>query len=147
MKNPSFAALVLASALSFFPDIAFAQTGPDGLTDIQVAKFLATLQEALRAGEPKEVAKLMAFPVAVSTPTVSTRITDGSAFLQNYKLMFTESVRNAVYAQKTDTLTRSAKGVMIGSGEVWFAGVCVDNKCSSTRIGVIAVNVLPAKRK
>lgn len=147
MNTPSIAAIALALTMGFAPVPGIAQTGPDGLTERQVTRFLDALQEAVRSGEAKEVAKLMAFPIAVTTPTANTRIADGNSFLQNYKLIFTDSVRAAVVAQKPDTLFRNAKGVMIGDGEVWFAGVCVDTKCSSSRVGVIAVNALPPKKK
>jgi hypothetical protein len=147
MKTDFLVAMAISMAVAFFPQSAFAQSGPDVLTDRQAAKFLDALQEAVKANEPKGVARLMAFPLAVTTPTASAKIADGNSFIQNYKLIFADSVRAAVVAQKPETLVPTAKGVMIGDGEVWFGGVCVDTKCSSTRVGVTAVNVLPAKKK
>jgi hypothetical protein len=134
-------------AVALVPVAALAQSGPDILTDRQAAKFLDALQEAVRANEPKGVARLMVFPLVVTTPTASAKIADGNSFFQNYRLIFTESVRAAVLAQKPGILVPTAKGVMIGDGEAWFASVCVDTKCSSTRVGVTAVNVLPPKKK
>ena len=142
-----FKAMAFSLAVALVPVAALAQSGPDILTDQQAAKFLDALQEAVRANEPKGVARLMVFPLVVTTPTASAKIADGNSFFQNYKLIFTESVRAAVLAQKPEILAPTAKGVMIGDGEAWFAGVCVDTKCSSTRVGVTAVNVLPPKKK
>jgi len=138
-------AVLLAAVL--IPAPAIAQSAPEVLTERQAAKYLAALQEALQEYDSKGVAKLMAFPLAVTTPTASAKIVNGNAFLQNYKLIFTDSVRAAVLAQKPESLVPTAKGVMIGEGEVWFAAVCVDSRCSSTRVGAIAVNVLPPKKK
>ena len=39
--------------------------GPDGLTDTEVTVFLAALQEAVRAENPKQVAVLVKFPLRV----------------------------------------------------------------------------------
>ncbi len=142
-----FEAMAFSLAVALIPVAALAQSGPDILTDRQAAKFLDALQEAVRANEPKGVARLMVFPLVVTTPTASAKIADGNSFFQNYKLIFTESVRAAVLAQKPEILVPTAKGVMIGDGEAWFASVCVDTKCSSTRVGVTAVNVLPPKKK
>jgi hypothetical protein len=140
-------ALTFAFAVALLPIAGIAQSGPDVLDDKQAAKFLGSLQEALRENDAKGVARLTAFPLSVTTPTASARIADGNSFLQSYKLIFTDSVRAAVLAQKPEGLVPTAKGVMVGSGEVWFGGVCVDTKCSSTRVGVTAVNVLPPKKK
>jgi hypothetical protein len=142
-----FEAMAFSLAVALVPVAALAQSGPDILTDRQAAKFLDALQEAVRANEPKGVARLMVFPLVVTTPTASAKIADGNSFFQNYRLIFTESVRAAVLAQKPGILVPTAKGVMIGDGEAWFASVCVDTKCSSTRVGVTAVNVLPPKKK
>ena len=142
-----FKAMAFSLAVALVPVAALAQSGPDILTDQQAAKFLDALQEAVRANEPKGVARLMVFPLVVTTPAASAKIADGNSFFQNYKLIFTESVRAAVLAQKPEILAPTAKGVMIGDGEAWFASVCVDTKCSSTRVGVTAVNVLPPKKK
>jgi hypothetical protein len=147
MKTPNFLAAAFALAAALVPITAISQLGPGIVTDTQAAKFLESLQEAVTANDAKGVARLMAFPLAVTTPAASAKIADGNSFLQSYKLIFTDSVRAAVLAQKPEILVPTAKGVMIGNGEVWFGAVCVDTKCSSTRVGVTAVNVLPAKKK
>jgi hypothetical protein len=147
MKTNFPMALATLFAAALIPARAIAQSSPEVLSDRQATKFLAALQEAVKEYDPKGVARLMAFPLAVTTPTASAKIADGNSFLQNYKLIFTDSVRAAIVAQKPDLLVPTAKGVMIGDGEVWFAAVCVDTKCSSTRVGVVAVNVLPPRKK
>jgi hypothetical protein len=137
-------------ALASSAALAATATGPDGLDDEEVTSFLTRLQDAVRADEPKAFASLLNLPLRVNYAVkgqrnrVSTvRVATIDRFARDYTRIFTPRVKAAVLAQSSDKLFRNAQGVMIGDGEVWYAGVCRDKKCSAPRIGVIAVNVDP----
>jgi hypothetical protein len=119
---------------------------PDGMSDTEVAEFLATLQQAVRADKPEAVAELTAFPLRVDVAGREMRIADAKAFAKSYRSLFTKPVRDAVLAQKAPALLRNAQGSMIGSGEVRFSGICQDVACGRSRVAIVAVNVPKGKR-
>lgn len=138
--------LLLMSA----PAFAATATGPDGLDDDEVTTFLARLKEAVRADDARALASLLSLPLRVNYPVKGqrtrvnvVRIASIDRFVRDYPRIFTPHVKTVVLAQPAEKLFRNAQGVMIGDGEVWYAGVCNDRKCSTHRIGIIAVNVEP----
>ena len=118
-----------------------AETRFDGVTEQEVAVFLATLQVALRADKPAAVADLVVFPLRVNAPTSKAFVKTRGEFVRGYARIFTPPVRSAILAQSAADLFRNWQGFMIGNGEIWFRGVCPDPSCSTHRIGVVTVNV------
>jgi hypothetical protein len=123
--------------------------GPDGLTDTEVTVFLASLQDAIRAENPSQIAALVNFPLRVGyssrqspRPARVVNIANAEEFIRRYSELFTPEVRAAVLAQPSETLFRNWQGAMVGNGELWYAGVCRDTQCSDRRILVISVNVI-----
>jgi hypothetical protein len=140
--------LAFALVASLFCPAAGA-VGPDGLTDTEATVFLASLQDAIRAENPGQVAALVKFPLRVGfssrqspRPDRVVNIANAEEFIRRYSELFTPEVRAAVLSQPSDTLFRNWQGVMIGNGELWYADVCRDKQCSAHRIRVISVNVI-----
>lgn len=146
-RSSAVCAAMMGLALSIHAAHAATAVGPDGLDDEDVATFLAQLQEAVRAEDAKAVAALVNLPLRVNYAVRgrrgavnAVRITTSERFVRDYARIFTPNVKQAVLGQAPDKLFRNAQGVMIGDGEVWYAGVCQDRKCTSVHIGIIAVN-------
>jgi hypothetical protein len=129
--------LVLALAL-LLPSTTAAASAD--MTEDQSAQFLAALQDAVKAGQPKAVAALVIFPLRVYHGRKAQRVKDAPAFMHDYPHIFTPTVTKAVLAQKPGELFHNWQGAMIGNGQVWFSGVCTDAACKQQRIGVTAVN-------
>jgi hypothetical protein len=142
----SFRAWSMIVLFSVSAGIAVGAETPDGMSDAEVAEFLATLQQAVRADKPEAVAAMTAFPLRVDMAGRAMRIADAKAFVKSYRSLFTKPVRDAVLAQQASGLFRNAQGSMIGGGEVWFSGICEDVACGRSRVAIIAVNVPKAKR-
>ena len=151
MSGPHKAMTVCATlaGLVLSLNVAFAATatGPDGLDDEEVTIFLTQLQEAVRTDDAAAVAALVNLPLRVNYAVKgrrgaanTVRITSNERFVRDYGRIFTANVKQAVLDQAPAKLFRNAPGVMIGDGEVWYAGVCQDKKCTRIHIGVIAVN-------
>ena len=136
----------MVALFSVCAGIALAAETPDGMSDAEVAEFLETLQQAVRADKPEAIAALTAFPLRVDVGGRVMRIADAKEFAKSYRSLFTKPVRDAVLAQKASALLRNAQGSMIGGGEVWFSGICEDVACGRSRVAIIAVNVPKAKR-
>ncbi|NHQ87062.1 hypothetical protein HA050_13165 [Iodobacter sp. HSC-16F04] len=128
--------------LAVFALIAtFAQaesTGPDGMTTAQLAEFLKSLQTAVAKDDAASVAKLTRFPLKVNLPKKITL--KAPQFIAQYSKVITPKVKAAVLAQTTETLFRNSNGAMIGNGEIWFSGICLNKECSEQTTKVIAIN-------
>jgi len=120
-----------------------AQMRFDGLTGDEVAGFLGSLQAAVRTDKPAAVADLIAFPLRVNEPARKTLVKTRAEFVRSYARIFTPSVRAAILKQGATDLFRNWQGYMIGNGQIWFTGICPDTSCTTHRVGVITVNVMP----
>jgi hypothetical protein len=112
-----------------------------GLTRPDVAAVLTQLQVAVAAHDAARVSVLTLFPLTVrGRPGPK----DASELAHNFDAVFTEKVRAAIRDQTVDSLFASWKGVMIGRGEVWLAGLCdgdsVPGKCKNHRLLIVSIN-------
>jgi len=64
---------------------------------------------------------------------------DAAHFEADCEKAFTKKVREAVARQSYETIA-NWQGVMMGDGEVWFAGVCGNATCDQQTVKIIAVN-------
>jgi hypothetical protein len=137
LPRSTLAPLILTALMILSPGVTVAS---GDMTEDQSAQFLATLQDAVKSGQPKAVATLVIFPLRVYHGRKTARIKDAQAFVHDYPHIFTTDVTRAVLAQKPGDLFHNWQGAMIGNGQVWFSGVCSDAACNHQRIGVTAVN-------
>ena len=92
--------------------------------------FLGQLQSAVRANDRSAVVKLVRLPLRVNFAGSSKTYRDTQSVLGDYDRIFTPRVRNAILAQRFETLFGRDQGVMIGDGAVWFDHVCRNQSCS-----------------
>jgi hypothetical protein len=102
--------------------------------------FLQALQAAVAADDRKQVAGMVSYPLKTSIHGRAVRIRTQKQFLHNYEELLPPATRAALAAQAYGALFVNSQGVMIGSGQVWFSGVCSDELCSRRTIKVIALN-------
>lgn len=90
--------------------------------DPKLAKsFLTQLKQALASGNKQAVSKLIAYPISVSLQGNTRKITSREEFEAHYAEIVTDKVAKAVQNQSYEDLSANYKGVMIGSGELWFS--------------------------
>ncbi|WP_420225765.1 hypothetical protein [Pigmentiphaga litoralis] len=105
------------------------------------ADFLAALQKAVAADDRPAVANLVHYPFSTMLAARRKVLKTPKAFLARYDDIMTPKVRAAIAAQTYETLFSNSNGLMIGSGQVWFTGKCVDATCAKpARIGISAIN-------
>lgn len=114
--------------------------GPDGVTELELANALRRLQQAVAANDAIAVAALVSFPLQVNLGSRGSRWMR-ARFLSSYVRLFDHHLRGIVAAQTPQTLSRSSRGAMVGDGEIWLAGVCLDNPCRERAIQVVAMNI------
>ena len=111
-----------------------------GITNAETRLFLTGLQEAVHAGDVVAVSQMIHYPIYVELNGQPTQLASPEQLQQEYSRVFTPGVQIAIAEQKFAELFVNWKGVMLGNGEVWFSGVCLDEDCNEYDIGIMAVN-------
>lgn len=93
-------------------------------------------QKAVNGGDRAAVVEEVRFPLNIAN---GARITGPGEFQRNYERILTPAVRKAIAAQKFDNVMVNQQGVMIGDGQVWLNGSCLDQACSRTEVKVVTI--------
>jgi hypothetical protein len=88
--------------------------------EASVGVFLRTLKTAVRHGDRKKVASLIAFPVIARVHGKSEQVKNAAQFVRWYPQIFNARVKKAVAKQNEKDLFVNWRGLMIGDGELWF---------------------------
>lgn len=102
--------------------------------------FLRELQGAVAADERSRVAAMVSYPLRVKIHARVVHIGTTQQFLRHYDELLPPATRALIAAQSYEGLFVNSQGVMIGSGQLWFSGVCGDELCSRRTIKIIAFN-------
>ncbi|MCD9473026.1 hypothetical protein, partial [Photobacterium phosphoreum] len=89
--------------------------------------FFKRLQKAVAASDHKTLAKMMRYPLSVTDGAI--KVFNKKDFTDNYDKIFTPTVITAVKNQTYADLFVKDTGAAVGSGLLWFTGVCTDNSC------------------
>jgi hypothetical protein len=142
------ATLILIASAFFSPTFGPAQTGPTDLdksidlsvgNHVKVQTLLTDLQRSVSQHNAAAVAALVHYPIKVNPGKRPITIKNPKEFIKNYDRIITADIAAAIYKQKYDALFVNSQGVMIGDGEVWITGFCLDKNCknSDIKIGTI----------
>lgn len=128
------------------PAAAPAEAQADGDARERITKLLGdadqyegvftALQRGVAAGDRAAVAGLMRYPVRVSIAGKSQKVADAAAFKRDYDKIVTPALAKLIAEQKFDNLFVNWQGVMLGQGEVWINGKCLDKDCAKAEVKV-----------
>lgn len=102
--------------------------------------FLGRLQKAVAADDRAAVAALVSYPLKTRVAGRSVTVRDAGQFVARYGQLLPQKSRDAIAQQKFEALFANSAGVMIGTGQVWFSGVCGDRQCQAPVVLVTALN-------
>lgn len=103
--------------------------------------FLADLQKAAAADDKKAVTAMVAYPFTTKVAGKDTEFKDAKALTAAYDDVFTPATLLAIKNQTYETLFANQQGVMIGSGQVWFAQIMSDDpEPKPEGVKIIAIN-------
>ena len=111
--------------------------------------FLTMLRRAVGEDNRRAACELLAFPL----PHGDAPVTSASDCEVRYDAIFTTPVRRAIGKQQFAEVFVNQSGVMVGVGEVWFAGRCTSSPCQDRRdLRITVINsepehLLPPKGK
>ncbi|MGH7786558.1 MAG: hypothetical protein ACRERC_06800 [Candidatus Binatia bacterium] len=142
-------ALRVAITLLLAPP-AFAASAEDrfavaGIAEAEARSMFKALQDAVRSDDHEKVAELVEYPLRIDGSPTHKFISDRSQLLSEFARVFTKQVRRQVLEERFDDLFVNWRGVMVGSGAIWFSGICDPESpggtCRNARVRVIAVNL------
>lgn len=102
----------------------------------QYEKVFNAFKTAVVAGDRAAVVEEVRFPLNISG---GKKITGPGEFQRNYEKIITPAVVKAVSAQEFGKVFVNQQGVMIGDGQVWLNGQCLDKACTRTEVKVITI--------
>ena len=104
------------------------------------SEFLGRLKDNVSAKDWPAVADLVAYPIRVNIAGHRKLLRSREEFLNRVRLVMSAKVIDAIQHQRYDALFANGNGVMIGDGEVWFSGICMQSRCIDRALKITAVN-------
>ncbi|HIE4565352.1 TPA: hypothetical protein ACXNIY_003463 [Stenotrophomonas maltophilia] len=102
----------------------------------QYEKVFNAFKIAVVGGDRAAVVEEVRFPLNIAGEK---KITGPGEFQRNYEKIITPAVVKAVSEQDFGKVFVNQQGVMIGDGQVWLNGQCLDKACAQTEVKVITI--------
>lgn len=102
----------------------------------QYERVFNAFRTAVVGGDRAAVVEEVRFPLNISG---GKKITGPGEFQRNYEKIITPAVVKAVSEQDFGKVFVNQQGVMIGDGQVWLNGQCLDKACAQTEVKVITI--------
>ncbi|ENE1253208.1 hypothetical protein ABM187_003418 [Stenotrophomonas maltophilia] len=102
----------------------------------QYEKVFNAFRTAVVGGDRAAVVEEVRFPLNIAD---GKKITGPGEFQRNYEKIITPAVVKAVSEQDFGKVFVNQQGVMIGDGQVWLNGQCLDQACKKTEVKVITI--------
>ncbi|AWH20081.1 hypothetical protein [Stenotrophomonas sp. ZAC14D2_NAIMI4_6] len=102
----------------------------------QYEKVFNAFKTAVVGGDRAAVVEEVRFPLNIAG---GRKITGPGEFQRNYETIITPAVVKAVSEQDFGKVFVNQQGVMIGDGQVWLNGTCLDAACTRSEVKVITI--------
>jgi len=99
----------------------------------QYEKVFNAFKTAVVGGDRAAVVEEVRFPLNIAG---GRKITGPGEFQRNYEKIITPAVVKAMSGQEFSKVFVNQQGVMIGDGQVWLTGECLDKACARTEVKV-----------
>ncbi|WP_343653250.1 hypothetical protein [Stenotrophomonas sp.] len=136
--TPDAAAAPQAAAEQVGPEADDARARIDSVLGdaAQYEKVFNAFRTAVVGGDRAAVVEEVRFPLNVAG---GRKITGPGEFQRNYETIITPAVVKAVSEQDFGKVFVNQQGVMIGDGQVWLNGTCLDAACTRSEVKVITI--------
>jgi hypothetical protein len=109
--------------------------------ETEVKLFLEVIQKSVRKNDVFALSKIVRYPITLKTPQgKNIKVLNPKEFVANYPRVISANWNKAVLRQTYEKLFENWQGIMIGRGEIWFSGICIDNACVKRELKIIAIN-------
>ncbi|MFV1848102.1 hypothetical protein ACNJRW_18095 [Stenotrophomonas maltophilia] len=99
----------------------------------QYEKVFNAFKAAVVGGDRAAVVEEVRFPLNIAG---GKKISGPGEFQRNYEKIITPAVVKAMSGQDFGKVFVNQQGVMIGDGQVWLTGECLDKACARTEVKV-----------
>jgi len=99
----------------------------------QYEKVFNAFKTAVVGGDRAAVVEEVRFPLNIAG---GKKITGPGEFQRNYEKIITPAVVKAMSEQEFGKVFVNQQGVMIGDGQVWLTGQCLDKACARSEVKV-----------
>lgn len=107
---------------------------------VEYVTFFYELQKHVEEGDKSAVTSMVSYPILVKIQGKKKKISSQKELLKNYDLIFKPEIKEKIKEQKLQALFANYKGIMIGNGEIWFGGKCLEKLCHTVVVKIIAIN-------
>lgn len=95
------------------------------------------LKQAVEKHDAAAVAALVSYPITINPRTKKAiSVRTPQTFISRYDQIITPHIADVIEKQKYEDLFVNYQGAMLGSGEVWIAGICKDKACKQVDIRI-----------
>ncbi len=101
------------------------------------------LQTAVKSHDAAGVAALVSYPISVQVSGKKTSVKSAQSFAEHYDGIMTPDITKAISDQAYGDVFVRDQGMMLGNGEVWISGICVDKACKTQDVKVITIQHAP----
>lgn len=145
--RPALTLLLALSALA--PSLpAFGQSEEDVHANIEAIhgnadgffEVFSLLQDAVMFGDPVTFGQYSFFPLTVAANGEVYDLLDAEDLVDNFDSLIMPETLQAISEQEVADLIVTDEGVGIGDGVIWISNVCLDDQCSQTQWGIVAIN-------
>lgn len=105
--------------------------------------FFDQLKKDIIQGNKKAVTVVVKYPLKVDIEGKRVAIQNQQQFIQYYDKIITPKIKQVVTDQQFVGMFANYQGMMFGSGQVWFSGICLDKICKDPKksvVRIIAIN-------
>lgn len=102
-------------------------------------QVILAFQKAINNHDAAGVAALVGYPIKVKIDGKDTIVKTKKSFVANYDKIITPAIAKVIKNQKYEDLMVSYQGVMLGQGEAWINGICLDNSCNKVDVKVVTI--------
>jgi hypothetical protein len=103
-------------------------------------EVFSLLQDAVMFGDPVTFGQYAFFPLTVNANGETYDVLEAQDLVDNFDMLVMPETLEAMGQQDVDALIVTDEGVGIGDGVIWISNVCLDDACSETQWGIIAIN-------
>jgi hypothetical protein len=102
--------------------------------------FFTDLKKVGSAGDKNAVARDDCYPITVSVGGTNVKRKSGKDFVTHYDHIFSEKTVSVIEKQTYAAIFANGQGIMIGDGESWNDGICLDHDCTTQAVKIVTIN-------
>lgn len=102
-------------------------------------ELFAGIQDATMSN-PTDITGYAFYPLTINANGETYDILEEQDFIANFDSLILPETLEAIGSQDVDDLIVTSEGVGLANGAMWITNACLDDSCSETQWGILAIN-------